>query len=86
MTSRGVTLVELLVTLVVLGMTTSLTAIAVVQLRKRQEPTSAAILAMRRDSAAHLRTAITWVDSTGALTTVLPDGRILGRLETTNAR
>jgi prepilin-type N-terminal cleavage/methylation domain-containing protein len=73
---RGMTLLELLVVLLLLGIMTSVSALSLRPLLTEAPPTAAQTFGQRRDSAALTGHAVTWNDTLGRLVRLLPDGRV----------
>jgi len=82
---RGMTLFELLVVLVLLGLMSGISALSLRPFLGVDAPTPAQMVERRRDSAAFTGHPISWMDSTGARVRVLPDGRVLRSHESANA-
>lgn len=76
--AAGITLLEVLVVLVVLGIMAGVSTAAFVSTRPRSEAPSDGVFARARRDAIEQGTAVRILDSTGRLILFLPDGRVLG--------
>jgi prepilin-type N-terminal cleavage/methylation domain-containing protein len=74
---RGMTLLELLVVLLLLGIMSGISALSLRPLLGADRSDPAPTFAQRRDSAALTGRAVLWVDARGHLVRALPDGRVL---------
>jgi prepilin-type N-terminal cleavage/methylation domain-containing protein len=75
---RGVTLIELMVVLVILGVVTSVGTLAVASLRPSPESKRVEGLSRARAAAARSGHAVTIIVDSGAMVRFLPDGRTVG--------
>lgn len=76
---RGATLVELMVVLLLLGLVTGVTTVAIGSLKSRTAPEPAKALSQARAAAIRSGKAVTVKHDSGAVIRFLPDGRAIGR-------
>jgi type II secretory pathway pseudopilin PulG len=76
---RGTTLVELMVVLLILGLATGVTALAIGSLKSRAVPERTRALGQARATAIRSGKAVSLPDEGGEVIRFLPDGRAIGR-------